>query len=243
MTDNIVEFSKTLTIRYKSGELKKFRPYKFQQNVLRRIQNREYYVISKARQMHVTSTLLTFSLFKALQGGKDICYIGKSRSQIDHTQRQLHNMIYNSLLDKMLKNEKRGYAEFSNGSIIHFISSQIFHHPNGMQYSGYKHFDIIIVDEAAFMNDGENIQKFIKDNLNDDHHVIIASTPNTTYNWFDRIFMRALRGQNKFIPIQLDWRLHPELDSKWRDEQNNRMGSYEAIISFDGNVKEVSKYH
>lgn len=90
---------------------------------------------------------------------------------------------------------------------------------------------------GAYIDKIENIVTEIPFIMKPEPKVIVASTPNQANNWFDKTFMRALRGQNKFIPMQLDWEIRDDWDENWRKEQNNIFGEAEASIQYDGTVR------
>lgn len=54
--------------------------------------------------------------------------------------------------------------------------------------------------------------------------VLGHQTPNGIGNWFHRTFTKAQTKENSFLPIRLDWKVHPERDQSWRDQQDSDLG-------------------
>lgn len=237
--NNLLGFTKNLKHKHYDKGVIDYKPYPFQENVLKRIEHREHYIISKARNMGITTTLLIFSLFKLLQK-KDVCYISPSEAMSSDTQNIFRDIIHNSNLSGHIRRERKSEIDMTNGSHMKFYSSRIFE-PVHSTANDFKRWDVIIIDEAAWIKHGREIEKFVKYSIKDEHHIILTSTPNSTEKWFDTIFMRALRAQNSFIPMQLDWTLHPDHDQDWRIEQGHSLGEDNAIVMYDGTVKEIRR--
>lgn len=56
--------------------------------------------------------------------------------------------------------------------------------------------------------------------------IIITSTPNGQ-NMFYELFMGALEGKNKYVPLQVDWWQYPGRDEAWRQDTIANIGSEE----------------
>lgn len=216
-----------------------FNLYPYQKNFLLRIQAREYYIVSKARQMGITTielvTALWFSMFNK---GYSTLFISPNHSMIKHLSRTFDGLYEGCKLDtKTTVNLEKTLKRFDNGSVVQFWKA--IDKPNFPQ----RYFDFIIVDEAAYIDDKsmEWLQTHIESRRKVPERMLITSTPKSDETWFDSTFMKALRGQNLFIPMQLDWTLHPERDLDWRREMDDRLGTPTAGFEFDGNVEEIWK--
>ena len=58
-------------------------------------------------------------------------------------------------------------------------------------------------------------------------------TPNGVGNWFHQTYSRAQTKENSFTPLKLDWKVHPERDQKWRDQQDADLGPKMAAQECD----------
>lgn len=72
--------------------------------------------------------------------------------------------------------------------------------------------------------------------------VIGEQTPNGISNWFHKQWVNAKQGKNKFNPIQLHWKMHPDRNQAWRDEQDLILGPRLAAQEcFDANTRIYTK--
>ena len=78
---------------------------------------------------------------------------------------------------------------------------------------------LLIVDEAAFIRNIEDIWVASQATLSTGGGAIVLSTPNGIGNWFHQTWVDAENGINGFETIKLKWDLHPERDQNWRQEQ------------------------
>src|ERR1035437_343761 len=83
---------------------------------------------------------------------------------------------------------------------------------------------MLIVDEAAFVPEMEEIWGASQQTLATGGKAIVLSTPNGVSNWFHKEWVRAKANENKFHTIQLHWSMHPDRDQIWRDDQDMILG-------------------
>jgi hypothetical protein len=116
--------------------------------------------------------------------------------------------------------------KFANGSQIKAISSA----STGARSEA---LSLLIVDEAAFIRNIEEIWVASQATLSTGGGAIVLSTPNGIGNWFHQTWADAETGVNGFQTIKLDWKLHPERDQSWRDEQTQLLGERGAAQECD----------
>ena len=116
--------------------------------------------------------------------------------------------------------------KFANGSEIKAISSS----STGARSEA---LSLLIVDEAAFIRNIEEIWVASQATLSTGGGAIVLSTPNGIGNWFHQTWADAETGVNGFETIKLDWKLHPERDQLWRDEQTQLLGERGAAQECD----------
>jgi len=92
---------------------------------------------------------------------------------------------------------------------------------------------MLIIDEAAFIQDIDEIWGSAQQTLATGGRSIVLSTPNGVANWFHKEWVKAKENKNKFHTIQLHWSMHPERDQKWRDDQELVLGSRLAAQECD----------
>jgi hypothetical protein len=83
---------------------------------------------------------------------------------------------------------------------------------------------LLVVDEAAFIRDIDEIWLSAQSTLSTGGSAIILSTPNGIGNWFHKMWVDGESGANGFNCINLHWTVHPERNQAWRDEQTRILG-------------------
>jgi hypothetical protein len=92
---------------------------------------------------------------------------------------------------------------------------------------------LLIFDEAAFIDDIDEIWVSAQSTLSTGGSCIALSTPNGVGNWFHQTWIGAEESRNPFNTIRLHWTVHPERDQKWRDEQEKLLGTKKAAQECD----------
>jgi hypothetical protein len=92
---------------------------------------------------------------------------------------------------------------------------------------------LLIFDEAAFIDDIDEIWKAAQSTLSTGGACIALSTPNGVGNWFHQTWSDAESSINPFNTIRLHWTVHPERDQTWRDEQERLLGKKGAAQECD----------
>ena len=92
---------------------------------------------------------------------------------------------------------------------------------------------LLIIDEAAFIDNIETIYTAAKMTLATGGGCIALSTPNGIGNWFHKSYTLAQKQENNFLPISLPWSVHPERDQSWRNEQDVDLGKRNAAQECD----------
>jgi hypothetical protein len=92
---------------------------------------------------------------------------------------------------------------------------------------------LLIFDEAAFIDDIDEIWVAAQSTLSTGGSCIALSTPNGVGNWFHQTWLGAEESRNPFNTIRLHWTVHPERDQKWRDQQEELLGIKKAAQECD----------
>jgi hypothetical protein len=129
--------------------------------------------------------------------------------------------------------DNRLSLKFANGSGIKAASTT--------KKSGVgQALSLLIIDEAALIEEAEDLWTSAQPTLSTGGNAIILSTPRGVGNWFHKMWVGAEEsntggvGKNSFHPIKLPWNLHPERDQDWRDREGNKQGSpKKAAQEFD----------
>jgi hypothetical protein len=92
---------------------------------------------------------------------------------------------------------------------------------------------LLIIDEAAFISNVEEIWISAQQTLATGGGAIILSTPNGTGNFFHKTWVGAEEQTNRFNTIRLHWSVHPERNQAWRDKQDELLGPKGAAQECD----------
>ena len=235
--DNPIYFAKKFCYIFDPVRGKmKFDLYKFQEFVLYSWWTCRLNVMKKPRQMGITWCASVYALWFALfRSYKNILIISiKEKTAIRFLGRI--KFIYRSLPEYMKKkivNGKKGddgtktEIEWSDGSRIESVSSS----EDAGRSEGVS---LAMIDEAAFIQHMEAIWKAIFPTLSVGGDMILFSTTNGVGNRYHKVWQDSKANKNGFNPILLDWRMHPDRDQAWYDQQREALGARGCAQEGDG---------
>lgn len=217
----------------KSGKIL-FDLYPFQEKVLKDLcinDHEDWFLILKSRQLGISTLLAAYSSFMLrARDNYNIIVIANKQDVAKNIVTKVR--FINENLPSYLKRRCTLYnqlsVEFDNKSKIEALSSKS---DSGRSYAA----SLLIIDEAAFIDNFEELWASIYSTTVTGGRVIILSTPNGVGNYFHKLWVEAENGASKFKTIKLDWRVHPHRDQKWRDEQDRMMGKDLASQECDAN--------
>jgi hypothetical protein len=138
--------------------------------------------------------------------------------------------VMHELLPSWLKNgsmeDNKLSLRLTNGSQIKAIASS----PDAGRSEA---LSLLIFDEAAFIDDIDDIWVAAQSTLSTGGSCIALSTPNGVGNWFHQTWLGAEESRNPFNTIRLHWTVHPERDQTWRDQQQELLGAKKAAQECD----------
>lgn len=203
--------------------------YPFQEKTLQDFHDFKFNVILKSRQMGISTLVAVYSLWLMLfHKDKNILLI--SLKQDDAKEVITKVRFANENLPTWLKvkciEDNRLSLKFANGSQIKAASTT--------KKSGVGHaLSLLIIDEAALIEEAEELWTSAQPTLSTGGNAIVLSTPRGIGNWFHKMWVGAEEGnislhgigKNEFHPITLPWNLHPERDEEWRRIEGEKQGS------------------
>ena len=197
-----------------------FELYPFQDQSLREIIDNDYNIILKSRQLGITTLSSAYSLWlMVFHSDKNILCISitQETSKEIVTRVRFANDNLPSWLKVPCVEDNRLSLRLKNGSQIKAVSS------SGTAGRSAA-LSMLIIDEAAFIDNIDEIWTSAQSTLSTGGKAIVLSTPNGVGNFFHRTWVDAEAKKNKFHTIRLPWHLHPERDQSWRDEQTKLLG-------------------
>jgi hypothetical protein len=206
-----------------------FELYPFQDKSLQEIIDNDYNIILKSRQLGITTLSSAYSLWLMIfHSDKNILCISitQETSKEIVTRVRFANDNLPSWLKVPCVEDNRLSLRLKNGSQIKAVSS------SGTAGRSSA-LSMLIIDEAAFIDNIDEIWTSAQSTLSTGGKAIVLSTPNGVGNFFHRTWVDAEAKKNKFHTIRLPWQLHPERDQTWRDEQNKLLGPKMAAQECD----------
>jgi hypothetical protein len=212
----------------KRGKIK-FNLFPFQEDSLTELRDNRYNIILKSRQLGISTLTAGFALWSMLFNDDfNVLVIATTQDVAKNlvSKVQIMNEHLPSWLKTTITSNNKLSLKFKNGSQIKAISSA----STGARSEA---LSLLIVDEAAFIRNIEEIWIASQATLSTGGGAIVLSTPNGIGNWFHQTWADAESGTNGFHTIRLKWDVHPERDSEWRNEQTRLLGEHGAAQECD----------
>ena len=212
----------------KRGKIK-FNLFPFQETSLTDLRDNRYNVILKSRQLGISTLSAGFALWSMLFNEDfNVLVIATTQEVAKNLVTKVRVMHDNlpSWLKGTIEADNKLSLKFKNGSQIKAVSSST----TGARSEA---LSLLIVDEAAFIRNIEEIWIASQATLSTGGAAIVLSTPNGVGNWFHQTWADAESDINGFHTIKLNWQLHPERDQSWRDDQTKLLGERGAAQECD----------
>ena len=206
-----------------------FELYDFQNNCISEFEDHRFNIVLKGRQLGFSTLVAGYSLWLMLfHDEKNILVIATKQDTAKNLVskvKYMHKSLPVWLRGNIIDNNKLSIS-FNNGSNIKAVASS-------KDAGRSEALSLLILDECAFIDDASIIWTAASSTLSTGGNAILISTPNGVGNFFHDMWNRAEEGENGFNPILLDWRVHPERDQAWRDDETKRLGVVMAAQEHD----------
>jgi len=203
--------------------------YPFQEKVLNLFRNNSYCITNKSRQLGISTLVSAYSLWLMLfNKDKNILVIATKQETAKNMVTKVrfaYDNLPSWLRIKAVEDNKLS-LRLLNGSQVKAVSAS-------GDAGRSEAVSLLIIDEAAFIENIEDIFASAQQTLATGGGCIAISTPYGTGNWFHKTWIKAQSGENKFVPIKLPWTIHPERTQAWRDEQDELLGPRNAAQECD----------
>jgi hypothetical protein len=226
--DPIYFLKKYVYIQTSNGRML-FNPYLFQDKLLFLLNKHDRTIILKSRQLGITTLCAAYSLWLMIFS-KD-----QSILALAPTQEKAKNIVDKvrfayaelpSWLKVPSSEDNKLSLILNNGSKIKAASGA------SESARGYT-ANVLILDEAAFIDNAEDLWGSAQQTLATGGRAIVLSTPNGIGQWFHQIWNSSEMQDNDFIPIKLPWNVHPDRNQEWRDKQDKELGKRMAAQECD----------
>ena len=194
--------------------------YPFQEKALKDLVTFDLNIILKSRQMGISTLVSAYSLWlMTFFNDKNILCISITQETAKEivTKVRFANDNLPTWLKVQCVEDNRLSLRLKNGSQIKAVSSA---GTAGRSAA----LSLLVIDEAAFIDNIEEIWLSAQYTLSTGGRATVLSTPNGVGNFFHKTWVAAEAKENKFNTISLPWHLHPERDQAWRDKQTELSG-------------------
>lgn len=196
-----------------------FETYPFQDDCVEEFQKHRLNIVLKSRQLGLSTLCAAYAAWLAIfYRDKNVLIIATklptAMNFIKKVRVILQNMPAWLLLPKFEPTKQA--ISFSNGSQIVAI-------PTSDDAGRSEALSLLIVDEAAFIRDFEEIWTGLAPTFSTGGNAIILSTPNGVGGQYYKLWTQAEAGQNDFNPIRLSWTVHPEHDQAWFEKESRSL--------------------
>lgn len=220
MEDPVYFMRKYVKIQHPHKGTIPFDLYPFQESTLKSFHDYRYLMILKSRQLGITTLVAAYSLWMMIFNEDKNILVISIKQEISKeiiTKVRFANEHLPSWLKVKETTNNFLSLRLANGSMVAATSS-------AKDAGRSKALSLLILDEAAFIDDAEEIWRSAYNTLSTGGRAIILSTPNGVGNWFHRMWVGAEKKKNDFYTLSLKWNLHPERNQEWRDEQTKQLG-------------------
>mgnify|MGYP003648347719 CR=1 FL=1 len=185
-----------------------FELYPFQKRIVSNLVTNRFNILRKFRQAGCTTIASAWALWTAVfQKHKTIVIISKGDVESTEVLERI-KLMYDSLPEWL----KPGIIEDNKHTLKLKTSSTIRSRASGKQSGRSLAGSILIIDEAAFIDNIESIWAAVYPIISTGGKAFVLSTVNGIGNWFYDTYTRALEGESSFNAIDIVWREHPEYE-------------------------------
>tara|TARA_R110001632_G_scaffold48342_3_gene121818 strand:- start:406 stop:1908 length:1503 start_codon:yes stop_codon:yes gene_type:complete len=213
-----------------------FKLYPFQKKVLWDFLTKRFNIVLKFRQAGITELLSMYSLWLASYHNNKNVVIISIKDRVAKKVLKKMKFMYKNLPEHLKVSVVNGRSkdigtateiEFANGSMISSI-------PTTEDAGRSEAVSLLVIDEAAIVRWANTIWAAAFPTLSTGGGAIVNSTPYGVGNWFHGMWVEACAGGSSFNPIRLKWRMHPERDLSWYNEQREALGPRRTAQEIDG---------
>jgi hypothetical protein len=212
-----------------------FKTFAFQKQLLNDFHDHRYNIILKSRQMGISTIVSGYCSWMMLfHKEKNVLVMAtkqKTAIEIVDKVKDIIESVPDFLkLATVTVNNKTTF-ELSNGSKIQGT-------PTSKDAGRGQALSLLIVDEAAFVDDMDDLWTGLLPTISTGGRCIALSTPNGVGNWFHKTYVDSEAGGNNFKPTKLSWTLHPEYDQAWFDNMTKNMSKRQIAQEFECNFNQ-----
>ena len=197
-----------------------FSLYPFQKDIIRDFVSHRFVIVNKGRQLGISTTTAAYVAWMMLfHREKSILVVATKLATAANLVRKVKSIIKNLppwLSISKIKFDNKNSFELENGSWVKASSTS-------GDAGRSEALSLLVVDEAAHIENMEEMWAAMYPTLSTGGRCIAVSTPYGVGNWFHRIYTEAEGGKNNFYPVKLFWNVHPDRDEEWFKNETKNM--------------------
>lgn len=197
-----------------------FKTFPCQDRCINDFTKKRHNIILKSRQLGLSTLTAAYVVWLSIfYKDKTILVIATKLSTAQNFIKKVKVALDNVppwlLMPKVMTGNKCTY-QFDNGSSITAV-------PTSDDAGRSEALSLLVVDEAAFVRNFEDIWSGLLPTLSTGGKAILISTPNGVGGQYHDLWVNAEAGQNEFNPIKLPWDSRPERDATWYEKTKSNM--------------------
>ena len=202
-----------------------FHTFPFQDDCLKAFNDHRFNVVVKSRQLGLSTLTAAYAVWLALfRKDKSILIIATKLAVAQNFIKKVKVALtgipeWMWITEITAKNTQA--IEFSNGSQIKAV-------PTSDDAGRSEALSLLIVDEAAFIRNFDELWKGLYPTLSTGGRAILVSTPNGTGGQYYDIYHGAEQKSNEFNPIKLPWDVHPERNEEWFQKESRNLNKQQV---------------
>lgn len=205
-----------------------FKTYSFQNDCIDAFEKNRFNIILKSRQLGLSTVTAAYCVWYSIfYKDKNILVIATKLDTAINFIKKVKVMLQSLppwLLLTKFEETKRS-IRFNNGSTITAI-------PTSEDAGRSEALSLLIVDEAAFIRDFDDIWTGLVPTLATGGKAILISTPNGVGGQYYRLWVDAESGLNDFNAIKLPWHVHPDHNQEWFDKETKNLAKRKISQEF-----------
>jgi hypothetical protein len=214
-----------IKVAHPTRGLVKFELYPFQRKIVEEVQNHRFNILRKFRQAGCTTIASAYALWLVIfHKHKTVAILSKGDVESTEVLERIR-LMYEELPSFL----QPGVVESNKHTLKLGTYSIIRSRPSGKQSGRSLSASLLIVDEAAFIENIATIWAAAYPIISTGGSAFLLSTVNGVGNWFYEIYTAAMKGTNAFNPIDIHWTEHPEYNTipgyEWLYEELKEEGA------------------
>ena len=205
-----------------------FETYDFQNDCVKSFETHRFNIVLKSRQLGLSTVTAAYAVWYAIfKKDKNILIIATKLQTAMNFIKKVKTILDglpNWLLLTKFEPTKQQIT-FGNGSTITAV-------PTSPDAGRSEALSLLIVDEAAFIRDFEDIWTGLYPTISTGGNAIIISTPNGVGGTYYSLWTDAIAQVNEFNPINLPWHVHPEHDQEWFNKETKNLPKRKVAQEF-----------